>query len=54
MINLIIFILSFCSWLYLMINNKGHKWYVYALSAICGVFFAQTIMWIRGVPTLIK
>ena len=54
MINLIIFILSFCSWLYLMIDNKGHKWCAYALSVIWGAFFAQTIMWVCGVPTLIK
>ena len=54
MINLIIFILSFCSWLYLMITNKGHKWEIFTLSVIWGTFFAQTIMWICGVPTLIK
>ena len=54
MINLIIFILSFCSWLYCIIKNNKPTWYIYMLSFLWGAFFAQTIMWICGVQTLIK
>ena len=52
MINLIIFILSFCSWLILVIEYI-FKWYTFALSFIWGFFLGQTILGACGMTTIV-
>ena len=53
MINLIIFILSFISWLILVIKNSKPTWYIYVVSFLWGFFLCQTIIGICGMPTII-
>ena len=53
MINLVIFLISFIAWLYLMINTKGHKWYIHVLAFMWGFFLCQTIFGACGMSTLI-
>lgn len=52
MINLIIFLISFGWWLYRVYNNQFNI-LTYVLAFMWGAFFAQTIMWMCGLPTVI-
>jgi len=52
MINLVIFLITFIIWLVLIINQKI-KWLMYILAGLWGAFFAQTIIWVCGQPTII-